>query len=90
MTIRTLELDNNTVQPSTLEHIEAAIANSFPHEIGRMHVRELWSRMGVRYFRVNWWRERGGEEHIVRSAFVAVQETSAGVTVQEITTSNAA
>jgi hypothetical protein len=69
-----------------------AISAEFCDVAGHMDVRWLWSRNGVHYFRVNWWRLRGTgfERYIWRSAFVTVAEAESGMVVRETTVSLAA
>lgn len=60
--------------------IAARFANTV---IGRMEIRNLWTRNGFHHFRVNWWRTRpnGFEQYIGQSAFVTVEETKIGPVV---------
>jgi crotonobetainyl-CoA:carnitine CoA-transferase CaiB-like acyl-CoA transferase len=62
-----------------LDEVKALIAQHFPTARGSMHIRSLWSRNGVHYFRVNWWRELPYDaSYIGESAFVAVEEMADG------------
>jgi hypothetical protein len=63
-----------------------AVAAKFFEHVGRLDIRELWSRGDTSYFRVNWWKlQPVGEHRICESAFVEVRRTKHGFVVQNRT-----
>lgn len=70
----------------------AAIVHEFLGVAGRLDARKLWECNGVSYYRVNWWRllPKEPQQHIWRSAFVAVEWDENGPHVRELTTRRAA
>jgi len=56
-----------------------------------MDIRDLWTRDGVHYFRVNFWRRRGPDDpYIWRSCFVRVEVTRRGYVVRQMHLTQAA
>lgn len=74
-------------QKSASRDYRDVIAARFAGEVvGRMEIRNLWTKHGFHYFRVNWWRTRpnGFEQYIAHSAFVSVEETGIGPVVSSV------
>ena len=85
--------ESNTTQTNRISEffdelvdVRGAIAAKFFELSGRMDIRELWSRDGMHYFRVNWWKFRSdcSEQCISRSAFVTVVENENGLAVSDL------
>ncbi|MDX2197484.1 MAG: hypothetical protein SF069_00760 [Phycisphaerae bacterium] len=71
--------------------VERLVAAAYPHRVGTAQIRRLWSRGHTQFCRVNWWRHRlSGESQITHSAFIAIEQTPAGLQLREISTRTAA
>ena len=65
--------------------LEGLIRRRFPLAVGRLDIRPLWSRDGVSYCRLNWWRTRpNGEAYIASSEFVALKSSAGEFAVDEL------
>ena len=73
------------------EAVEQLIAANYPYASGELQVRRLWSKGLTHFCRVNWWRRSQFSAHrITTSAFVAIEETPAGLQFRELTVKHAA
>lgn len=84
-------LDTETDATLDLATLKRAFTTAFPAARGQMHVKRLWTRAGVGFYRVNWWRILPGDAtYMGDSAFVAVERTEDGLSVRELTRRHAA